>query len=155
MTKMRGTRLGGGKCRLTESNNNRGHARPRLLPKAMFTWGKLACIDYHGERYYSPPCVLRPENGHEQLANETSCCGTDSERPHSCRHLANNLCSRRMFPIYFTTSRCAGRVWATKNCPFSWGRGSEPHLMHGSVGPPKSTAQTASFHEYGTQHNRW
>ena len=41
--------------------------------------------------------------------------------------------------LYFTT----GCPVPPQNCRFSWGD-LDPHLIHGSLGPPKSTTQTAS-----------
>jgi len=35
-----------------------------------------------------------------------------------------------------------GRPFPLKNCPFLWGH-LDPHLTHGSLGPPESTTQTA------------
>jgi len=49
----------------------------------------------------------------------TSCCGTDSERPHRCCSLPNNFGSRRIFPILLNA---IGREMSPKNCLFPWGR---------------------------------
>ena len=61
----------------------------------------------------------------------TSCCSTDSERPHRCCQLTNNFGSRRMIlPIYFII----GQGSAPKIAHSSVGPG--PHLMHGSSAHP-------------------
>jgi len=65
----------------------------------------------------------------------TTCCGIDSQRPHCCCHLANNICSRWIFSILFN---------GLGNAPkFPWESGS--HLIHGSLDPLESAGQTASW----------
>jgi len=59
----------------------------------------------------------------------TSCCSIDSERPHRCCHLTN-----KGIPY---TLQWAGRC--PQNCPFP-SEDAGPHLMHGSLAPPESTA---------------
>ena len=53
----------------------------------------------------------------------TSCCGTETDRPHRCCHLENNFGSRHIFPILLNRPRHA----CPKNCPFPWGSGSPPN----------------------------
>jgi len=68
----------------------------------------------------------------------TSCCSTDSKKPHHCCHLTNNFDSCWMFLIQYSqwVERCPA------NCPFCWG-GFGPYLIHDSLGPPESMPQRA------------
>jgi len=56
--------------------------------------------------------------------------------------------------------RCAGksRRHPLSKCPFPWGD-LDPHLIHGSLGPPESTSQTASrsvqFSRFCRAHGRY
>jgi len=41
--------------------------------------------------------------------------------------------------------RMPGHVLSANNCSFAWGIWGGPHLIHASLGPPKSITQTASW----------
>jgi len=61
---------------------------------------------------------------------------------HRKRHLNrfSRFCTAHgKMSLYFTM----GRPFSPENCPFTW-RDMNPHLTHGSFGPPESTTQTAS-----------
>jgi len=49
----------------------------------------------------APPIYCRPDQTERERtpALQTSCCSTDSERPHRCCHLPNETGSCRIFPI--------------------------------------------------------
>jgi len=54
----------------------------------------------------------------------------------------------------------AGHVWAghsltLKMAPSLRGSGPNPHLIHGSLGPPESTFQTASHSDQSFLHSSW
>jgi len=46
----------------------------------------------------------------------------------------------RRLSLYFTM----GRTFPPQNCPFTW-EAVDPHLIHGLLGPPESSTQTASL----------
>jgi len=58
---------------------------------------------------------------------------------HIRAHNPNSSTNLRRVSLYFTTRP----PFAPQNCFFPWGIWT-PHLKHGSLGPPESSAQTAS-----------
>ena len=50
--------------------------------------------------------------------------------------------------------KAASQKASFKNCPFPWGD-SGRRLIHGSLGPPESTTQTASRSVYPFLHSSW
>ena len=50
---------------------------------------------------------------------------------------AHRCCTCMLFPILYN-----GLILPPQNCPFPWGD-LDPHLIHGSLGPPESITQTA------------
>jgi len=73
--------------------------------------------------------------------NMTSCCSTESERPHRCCQLPNNFGLRTI--LY------NGLGDAPKNCPFPWGSRTPP-INHGTLGLPKLHLQW--FSRFSTAH---
>ena len=74
------------------------------------------------------------------VQNCTSCCSTDSKRPHSphcCCHLLNNFGTHRIFTIIQNGSGHAPPQ--IENCSFPCGIQAEHILIHGSLGPPEYT----------------
>jgi len=65
----------------------------------------------------SPPVGALGEEK-PQNNQQTSCCSTDSERPHHCCRLPNNCDSRRIFPIFHNRPVLSDAVgWATGRAP--------------------------------------
>jgi len=71
----------------------------------------------------------------------TSCCSTESERPHRCCQLPNNFGLRTI--LY------NGLGDAPKNCPFPWGSRTPP-IKHGTLGLNKLHLQW--FSRFSTAH---
>ena len=78
----------------------------------------------------------------------TSCCSTNSERPHRCFHVANNFCWHRISPQCFTIGREMHRPIIA---PFPGGPG--PHLAHGSLGLHESRIHLDWFIQFNTAYS--
>jgi len=63
----------------------------------------------------------------------------------------NQMTSRSVQPLFAQLTADSPYTSPTQNWPFSSG----PHLIHGSLGPPESTSQTASWSLHPFLHGSW
>jgi len=79
-------------------------------------------------RQCAPPLIHASMDSHESIPQTAS------------RSIQPFLNSSRQRVLRFIM----GRPFLPQNCPFTWGN-MDPHLIHGSLGPPESTTQMASL----------
>jgi len=78
----------------------------------------------------------------KEASNKTTCCSTNSKKPHFCHHLFY-MVEKNDHTLHIPHTFYNGLGYAPKNCPLLLGDPG-PHRVNGSMGTPESICQTAA-----------